>query len=77
MPTCLEEGRASATGHGGRLSIRLCPAFQLTVNKWHAWLDDPTIADAILDRIVHCSHRVALKGPSLRKSEVPGEEPEQ
>ena len=42
---------------------------QLEVNKWHAWLDDPTVADAILDRIVHCSHRIALKGPSLRKSE--------
>jgi DNA replication protein DnaC len=50
---------------------------QLTVNKWHAWLDDPTIADAILDRIVHCSHRIALKGASLRKSEIPGEESEQ
>jgi len=42
---------------------------QLAVNAWHAWLDDPTVADAILDRIVHCSHRVALKGPSLRKQE--------
>ena len=44
---------------------------QLAVNKWHAWLDDPTLADAILDRIVHCSHRIALKGASLRKSEQP------
>lgn len=42
---------------------------QLAVNKWHAWLDDPTVADAILDRIVHGSHRIALKGPSLRRSE--------
>lgn len=40
---------------------------QLAVNQWHAWLDDPTVADAILDRIVHRSHRIALKGPSLRK----------
>jgi DNA replication protein DnaC len=40
---------------------------QLAVNKWHAWLDEPTIADAILDRIVHHSHRIELKGPSLRK----------
>lgn len=46
---------------------------QLKVNKWHAWLDDPTIADAILDRIVHCSHRIALKRPSLRKREDQGE----
>jgi DNA replication protein DnaC len=29
---------------------------------------DPTVADAILDRIVHSSHRIALKGPSLRKT---------
>jgi DNA replication protein DnaC len=43
---------------------------QLAVNAWHAWLDDPTIADAILDRIVHGSHRIALKGPSLRKDEA-------
>ena len=41
---------------------------QLAVNTWQAWLDDPTIADAILDRIVHSSHRIALKGPSLRKT---------
>jgi DNA replication protein DnaC len=42
---------------------------QLAVNKWHAWLDEPTIADAILDRIVHHSHRIELKGPSLRKGQ--------
>jgi DNA replication protein DnaC len=42
---------------------------QLAVNKWHAWLDDPTVAAAILDRVVHCSHRIALKGASLRKGE--------
>jgi DNA replication protein DnaC len=42
---------------------------QLAVNKWHAWLDEPTIADAILDRIVHGSHRIELKGPSLRKGQ--------
>jgi len=42
---------------------------QLAVNAWHAWLADPTIADAILDRIVHRSHRIELQGPSLRKSE--------
>jgi len=39
---------------------------QLAVNAWHTWLADPTIADAILDRIVHRSHRIELKGPSLR-----------
>jgi len=40
---------------------------QLPVNSWHEWLADPTLADAILDRIVHGSHRVTLKGESLRK----------
>ena len=40
---------------------------QLPVDHWHAWLNDPTLADAILDRLVHASHRVVLKGESLRK----------
>lgn len=40
---------------------------QLPVEHWHAWLNDPTLADAILDRLVHASHRIALKGESLRK----------
>lgn len=47
---------------------------QLAVKAWHAWLDDPTVADAILDRIVHGSHRIALKGPSLRKPEGQADE---
>ena len=44
---------------------------QLPVNAWHEWLDDPTLADAILDRIVHSSHRIALKGESMRKKLKP------
>lgn len=40
---------------------------QLPVTAWHEWLDDPTLADAILDRIVHGSHRITLKGESMRK----------
>jgi len=43
---------------------------QLPVNAWHAWLDEPTLADAILDRIVHAAHRIALKGKSLRDPEA-------
>jgi DNA replication protein DnaC len=39
---------------------------QLPVKAWHAYLDDPTLADAILDRIVHGSHRIDLKGATLR-----------
>jgi hypothetical protein len=33
---------------------------------WHELLADPTIADAVLDRLVHTSHRIELDGPSLR-----------
>jgi DNA replication protein DnaC len=43
-------------------------ASQLPVDKWHAYFNDPTLADAILDRIVHNSHRIALQGDSLRKN---------
>lgn len=44
-------------------------ASQLPVNKWYELLEEKTIADAILDRIVHSSHRVELKGESLRKKQ--------
>jgi DNA replication protein DnaC len=40
---------------------------QLPVTKWHDVIADQTIADAILDRLVHNAHRIELKGPSLRK----------
>jgi DNA replication protein DnaC len=41
---------------------------QLPVDQWHdAYIDEPTLADAILDRLVHNSHRVTLKGGSMRK----------
>ena len=42
---------------------------QLPIDHWHAWLNDPTVADAILDRLVHRSHRIALKGESMRKKQ--------
>lgn len=41
---------------------------QTPPKTWHAAIGDPTIADAICDRIVHTSRVIALKGPSLRKS---------
>ncbi len=41
---------------------------QLPVDHWHAYLNDPTLADAILDRIIHGSHRIVLKGDSMRKT---------
>ena len=41
-------------------------ASQLPVEHWHAWIGDASIADAILDRLLSRSHRLALKGKSLR-----------
>jgi DNA replication protein DnaC len=43
---------------------------QLPVTAWHEWLNDPTLADAILDRIVHGAHKIALKGESMRRKQV-------
>ena len=40
---------------------------QLPVSKWHEVIGDPTIADAICDRIIHSAHRIELKGESVRK----------
>jgi len=40
---------------------------QLAVKKWHEWIGDPTIADAILDRVVHNAYKFDLTGPSGRK----------
>jgi len=40
---------------------------QLPVDHWHEQIGDPTIADAMLDRLIHNSHKIALKGGSLRK----------
>jgi len=40
---------------------------QLPVDQWHAYLGDRTVADAILDRLVHNSYRIVLKGDSMRK----------
>ena len=39
---------------------------QLPVAHWHEYLAEPTLADAILDRLVHHSHRIELKGETLR-----------
>ncbi len=39
---------------------------QVPVEHWHELIADPTIADAVLDRLVHTAHRLALDGPSMR-----------
>jgi DNA replication protein DnaC len=40
---------------------------QLPVEHWHEMIANPTVADAILDRLVHTAHRLQLDGPSMRK----------
>lgn len=40
---------------------------QLPVDAWHDYLGDPTVADAILDRLIHNAYRLTLKGESMRK----------
>jgi DNA replication protein DnaC len=50
-------------------------ASQLPTELWYDNLGDPTLADAILDRIVHNSYRLELKGDSLRKTRKPLTQP--
>jgi len=40
---------------------------QLPIEHWYDYLGDPTLADAILDRLVHASYRITLRGESMRK----------
>lgn len=40
---------------------------QIPMDQWHDTIGDPTIADAVLDRLVHNAHRITMKGESMRK----------
>jgi len=42
-------------------------ASQLPIKDWHAFIGDPTIADAVCDRLFHVAHKFELKGGSMRK----------
>lgn len=55
-------------------------ASQLPIDDWHHAMADPTLAEAILDRLLNRAHRVALRGPSMRRRQpeaqpAPAEEP--
>jgi DNA replication protein DnaC len=50
--------------HGARSTI---VTSQLPIDHWHAAIGDATLADAILDRLVHNAHQLTLKGDSMRK----------
>jgi DNA replication protein DnaC len=47
---------------------------QLPISSWHEYLIDPTLADAICDRLVNNAHRIALKGPSRRRTDKTNQE---
>ena len=44
--------------------------FATPVSRWHEQIGDPTLADGILDRLVHNAHRIEMRGDSMRKSRV-------
>ncbi len=46
---------------------------QLPTKSWHESLEDPTVADAICDRVVHNAHVLSIKGPSIRKTKGLGD----
>lgn len=53
--------------HGLRSTI---VATQLPLDKWHDIIGDPTLADAILDRLIHNAYKITLKGESMRKTKL-------
>jgi hypothetical protein len=61
VPAARTKGRDKDISH--KLRLPLPPS------TWHEYVGDPTVADAILDRVVHNAHRLILKAPSRRKEE--------
>ena len=43
---------------------------QLPIQHWHEQIGDPTLADAILDRLIHNAHKIKLEGESMRKKKA-------
>ena len=56
------------------LRIELVLTSQMPVAKWHSQIGDSTVAEGILDRIIHRAHRIELRGESLRMN--PPKQPE-
>lgn len=53
--------------HGARSTV---VTSQMPVENWHDYIGHPTIADAVLDRLVHNAHKLKMKGPSRRKEKA-------
>jgi hypothetical protein len=58
--------RFESLRHGNRSTILTS---QVPTAKWHDHIGDPTVADALCDRVLHRGHRLVLKGPSRRKED--------
>ena len=54
--------------HGTRATL---VTSQLPTDQWHAVIGEPTLADAILDRLIHHAYKLTLKGDSMRKKRNP------
>jgi DNA replication protein DnaC len=67
-PTSLEESRDLLELIDSRYEQRATAiASQLPLEQWHQWFPDATVADAVLDRLVHHAHRLTIQGESWRK----------
>ena len=53
--------------HGNRSTL---VTSQLPLDKWHAIIGDPSLADAIMDRLIHNAYKINLKGDSMRKQKI-------
>jgi DNA replication protein DnaC len=70
--------RSNLTGRignpGGATTVERLPVrstiltSQLPVSRWHEQIGDPTLADGILDRLVHNAHIIEMRGDSMRKN---------
>jgi len=54
--------------HAGRSTL---VTSQLPIARWHEYLAEPTVADALLDRLLHNAFKIELKGESMRKTKPP------
>ncbi len=65
------DGRyARLMGQLAKVDRSLIITSQVPIDRWYEIVGDPTLADAILDRVVHNAHRIELKGESLRKQRL-------
>ncbi len=73
-PAALEQCRDLLEVIEDRAQVRsTLVASQLPVDAWHGAMADPTLAEAILDRLLHQAFRITVKGPSMRKREPEGD----